>query len=629
MSQELHYTSVARGLKPGSRGFGTVATTANLPETLAERLEGLSAIAPFIRPATRRHRSTRSPTSTSDSRSGNHLLDDLSRIGPAGLDYSGRPNKYAHHILLEPHERPEGGPAWLLSQPGFIQTTWQGEPRILPAGPPVPRGDRPATIARSWLDLTGDAGWAGMLAESFLADPRRPVFLVYRPGVELLPLFVEAIALLPASRRWDVEFSTYLTNLPPGVSCTWRGVLEGSAEAKNARRLPNALILDLGRPAGRAQGGALVHLARTGERLDIPDAASPPSTPRPDLGRSAPKTAGPPPRLRTSAATESPGSRDDNDWLPDLAARLGADESLLGGERLTRPRPRRRKVVTALAIAGCLVPLLAATLYWSPSLRRQLGLEHASSPPSAASPSVRSDAPVRVAVRTEAALPSREPAPSGAPVEPLPAAKTRDDGDGPLVEKKPEAKAAPSPPAPPLILAFAPPEVPRSTLGRAARQSREIRLPQDVADRLAIRNGPEFRLTPLPTPPHSWEIATRTGSGLGGGFPLARLTRVNARTWQFDWTKNAKAQSTQVEGLKDAVLQLDASDGRAIYVLLRGLDLRVDRPIEVWKNQRILFDRLEPRIRSVEWAANPDVLDRTRWKPRNPRLEGRHLPSRR
>ena len=239
-----------------------------------------------------------------------------------------------------------------------------------------------------------------MLAESFLADPRRPVFLVYRPGVELLPLFVEAIALLPASRRWDVEFSTYLTNLPPGVSCTWRGVLEGSAEAKNARRLPNALIIDLGRPVGRAQGGALVHLARTGERLDIPDAtATAPSGPRHEPGRPAPMTAGPPPRLRSSAAAESPGSRDDNDWLPDLAARLGADESLLGGERLMRPRPRRRKVVAALAIAGCLVPLLSATLYWSPSFRRQLGLEHASSPPSA--PPRRPTGPARAGRRPD------------------------------------------------------------------------------------------------------------------------------------------------------------------------------------------------------------------------------------
>ena len=36
MSLELHYTSVARGLKPGSRGFGTVAATSD--EHLGERV---------------------------------------------------------------------------------------------------------------------------------------------------------------------------------------------------------------------------------------------------------------------------------------------------------------------------------------------------------------------------------------------------------------------------------------------------------------------------------------------------------------------------------------------------------------------------------------------------------------
>ena len=237
MSQELHYTSVARGLKPGSRGFGTVAATANLPDSLAERLEGLSAYRAVYPPGD--PSAELNPVAYVHVRlmAANHLLDALSRIGPAGLDYSGRPNKYAHHVLLEHEERPEGGPAWLLSQPGFLQDSWRGEPRILPQGRPVPRGDRPASIARSWLDRTGDAGWAGVLAESFLADPRRPVFLIFRPGIELLPLFVEAIALLPASRRWDVEFSTYLTNLPPGNTwCTWRAC----SMARPRRRTPAA-----------------------------------------------------------------------------------------------------------------------------------------------------------------------------------------------------------------------------------------------------------------------------------------------------------------------------------------------------------------------------------------------------
>ena len=82
--------------------------------------------------------------------------------------------------------RPAGGPAWLLGQPGFMEPIWQGEPRFIAAGRTPPQGDHPAGIAHAWQSLTGDAGWAGTLAESFLADPRRPAFLMFEPGMEVL-----------------------------------------------------------------------------------------------------------------------------------------------------------------------------------------------------------------------------------------------------------------------------------------------------------------------------------------------------------------------------------------------------------------------------------------------------------
>ena len=50
MSHELHYTSVARGLKPGSQGFCTVAVSAGLPGPIADRLEGLSGYRPLFSP---------------------------------------------------------------------------------------------------------------------------------------------------------------------------------------------------------------------------------------------------------------------------------------------------------------------------------------------------------------------------------------------------------------------------------------------------------------------------------------------------------------------------------------------------------------------------------------------------
>ncbi len=135
---------------------------------------------------------------TSGSTVAGHVHDVLSRIGPAGLDYSGRPNKYAHHVILEPEERPDGGPAWLLSQPGFLREAWEGEPRILAEGPPVPRGDRPPGIARGLADPDRRRRLGRRAGRVVPGRPRRPVFLVFRPGVELLPLFVEAIALLAA-----------------------------------------------------------------------------------------------------------------------------------------------------------------------------------------------------------------------------------------------------------------------------------------------------------------------------------------------------------------------------------------------------------------------------------------------
>ena len=50
MSQELHYTSVPRGLRPGTLGFCTVAMTPQIPGPLFEHLENLSGYQPVYPP---------------------------------------------------------------------------------------------------------------------------------------------------------------------------------------------------------------------------------------------------------------------------------------------------------------------------------------------------------------------------------------------------------------------------------------------------------------------------------------------------------------------------------------------------------------------------------------------------
>src|SRR5207253_2083550 len=116
-------------------------------------------------------------------------------------------------------ELPRGGPAWALGQPGFLESAWDGAVRLLPAGRPPPRGDVAPGPCHAWQEAAGDAGWAGVVGETFLHDPGRPVYLLFDPGLDPLPLLAEALALLPADLRWDVTFSTYFTGLPQGIPC--------------------------------------------------------------------------------------------------------------------------------------------------------------------------------------------------------------------------------------------------------------------------------------------------------------------------------------------------------------------------------------------------------------------------
>jgi hypothetical protein len=314
MSQELIYTSAPKGLKPGVQGFCTVASTPAMPGPLASLLESLSGYRPLFMPGDPQE--ALNPVNWSHVRltSGGRQYSVLSRIASYGLDYSRRNNKLAHHLVLEAHERVSVGPGWCLSEPQVMETEWVGEPRVMPGGRVMPDAERPPRVCRAWAAMTGDAGWAGVLAESFLADPERLVFLLFRPGQNLLPLIEEAIALLPADSRWDATFSTYFTAIPPNVSCQWRCIPKDSPEANDSRRFVKALRLDLTAPLGEANGGNLVQCARTGDR--------------PDWGASA---------SSTEEMEFASGDTDSEDEVVPGATRSPAGQQVL--RRLTQPPP--------------------------------------------------------------------------------------------------------------------------------------------------------------------------------------------------------------------------------------------------------------------------------------------------
>ncbi|WP_373649722.1 hypothetical protein [Schlesneria sp. DSM 10557] len=300
MSQELLYTSAPRGLKPGSRGFCTVLCTQGMPAPLASALESLSGYRPLF--SSNDERAHRNPVVHSHLKmqATGRTYHVLSRIADYGVDYSQRANKLAHHVIIDNQaELLQGGPANLLSMSGFMREEWSGDPKVV-AMKPVTREPRGLTgPCRHWQEVTGDAGWAGVLAESYLKNPDRLAIIVFDPGQEILPLFAESISLLPPDKRWDVTFSTYFTGLATGSTCLWRAVVRDSKEAHESLRFVNALRIDLAATTAPATGGRLVEAARTGERTtpsnmeEHPEAPHGPSRAR--ISSTSPQDALPPP----------------------------------------------------------------------------------------------------------------------------------------------------------------------------------------------------------------------------------------------------------------------------------------------------------------------------------------------
>ncbi|MGC3971094.1 MAG: hypothetical protein QM775_28290 [Pirellulales bacterium] len=265
MSHELMITSAPRGLQPGSMGFCTVAMTPQLPSVLQQRLETLSSYRHVYPPMDARAKNNPVCFQHLRLQVGGKNYSILSRIGDTGLDYTERSNKFGHHLALSPTERSPAGPAATMLNPRTFQTAWKGEPRELEPQRSLAAATIQPGVARQWKAATGDAGWAGVLAEMYLENQKDPVYVEYPAGTDVLPLFAEALAQLPEEERWGVTFSTYFQGLPPELTCHWRGIVKDSPEAKQAHSR-NARIIPIQPGATAPQGGVLATWARTGAK---------------------------------------------------------------------------------------------------------------------------------------------------------------------------------------------------------------------------------------------------------------------------------------------------------------------------------------------------------------------------
>lgn len=337
MTHELILTSVSQGLNQDEQGFCAVAADKGISGQVYRRLLTLSDYRHLFPPG---GESGTNPTVYSHLifPAVDATWHVLSRIADTGKDFKHEPNHLAHHVVLGLDELTPEGPAWLLGLPGFHFVEWNTPSVRFDRGRPIPTLTSPPSMTRRqriarerhWLDLkkicpeecvgggssagiggeayeeyaemlqtlyrendeqiamskppsspcplwkeaTGDAGWGGVLAETIRTG--QPVLIVYRPGMNLLPLFIESLALLSPEMFWRATFTTCYTRLPEHVSCQWKGVPVGSPEAKSLRQDYDQLVIDLTETLGPAPLKPYVEYARYGIENMIPEDESEP-----------------------------------------------------------------------------------------------------------------------------------------------------------------------------------------------------------------------------------------------------------------------------------------------------------------------------------------------------------------
>ena len=209
MARELVYTSVPKGLFPGTMGFCVVACSRGLSEMETSALEKLSGY--------RRTVEADGGTSVVYSHllveNGSRTLRVLSRIADAEVDYSGRDNKIASHLLLDADDLIAAGPARLCSLSNLFYGRWIDAPRFFEAPRKLPSLGDPPNERPEWFRQTGDRGWAGALVPATPAPfPRRfPI----RRRVGPLNRVVRRVAtgrpksLARKTRRWRARFGRW------------------------------------------------------------------------------------------------------------------------------------------------------------------------------------------------------------------------------------------------------------------------------------------------------------------------------------------------------------------------------------------------------------------------------------
>lgn len=344
MAEELWFVSSVRPLKDGKTGPRVVAHTEKVSQGLAKLLVDLSTYPETAFP---------SPIYSHVAfRAGGQEYSVLSKLLPLTDTKEGGVDYFAQHLVLTSLERPRGGPAYLLGQPGLFLTGWDGRTGKLPYRKELPAGEDTPVRCERWQEFAGDAGWAGVVLRHFSDSRPEPVYLIAGPDVPVIHMLRELLAHATPPVRWSVTFTTYDRPMPERMHCQLR-VLDPMLAAFERPSGDGALVLDLTQPRPCTVVHEMVQLTRRGSRVggrgifhgSTRQSPEPRSRATGPAGTAATATGG-----RSAATTGRRSGR--------KAASLGAP-SLEGiYAEIDQHERRRKRMLLIKRIAGRLVVLL-------------------------------------------------------------------------------------------------------------------------------------------------------------------------------------------------------------------------------------------------------------------------------
>lgn len=191
MAYEVVNTSAEKGLVPNQAGFCDVLRTHGIPDEICSLLKPMSRYDYEL--------SGDQPAfAIRVVRLGATDWGVISRIVPCGLDYTGRKNRLAHHVVVPPSEFKEVNPASVIAhfqfRNEFIGAARYGQdmPNLQSAKTPI--------VSGAWAKA-GLQNWESELAKTFQTKNDR--FLLLLPvAVDARRLMAELASMLTTDQQW-------------------------------------------------------------------------------------------------------------------------------------------------------------------------------------------------------------------------------------------------------------------------------------------------------------------------------------------------------------------------------------------------------------------------------------------